>query len=277
MILPTMTPEEKVKQMEQMKSLLCEAVMNWMKRNQKIVFKTKVFPTFYTFERTFEGMGKWTVVAVAESKALLKKGIVNVQGYQTYVVSHAKIEENNGMGIYLFNAQDENSIMCNEFPPHYFNQFRKRFVEARGLSQPDFSNLVKMVLRERHDAMDETLTDLRVKLDDDDRLYYEENEEYNRKAGFKNLISYSRNGVSLGLSGANRRYFNFTTFVSNEMLKDDQVEAQQLNMKRQLSFKYKKDIAPFAPQRNSFEIVESSKRAYGINRNKNDRDDNRES
>lgn len=113
MILPTMTPEEKVKQMEKVKPLLHEAAMGWMNRNYKTVFKTKVFPTFYTFERTFEGMGKWTVIVIAESKAILKKDIVNVQGYQSYVVSHAKLESNNGMGIYLFNTHNEVTIMCN--------------------------------------------------------------------------------------------------------------------------------------------------------------------
>ena len=259
MILPSMTPEEKVRQMEKVKPFLHEAVTAWMNRNQKIVFKTKVFPTFYLFERNFDGMGKWTVVVEAESKELLKKNIITVKGYQTFIVSHAKQESNNGMGIYLFNALD-NTIMCDEFPPHYFNQFRKRFVEAKGLSQPDFPNLVKMVLREHHDAMDETQTGLKVKLDEDDQLYYEETEEYNRQAGFKNLITYSRNGISLGLSGANRRYFNFTTFVSNEMLKDNQVEAQQLNLKQQLSIRYKTDLNPFAPTAHVFEFVDPSTR-----------------
>ena len=84
-----MTPEEKVRQMEKIKPLLHEAAISWMNRNYKKVFKTKVFPTFYTFERTFEGVGKWTVIVLAESKAVLKKNIINVQGYQTYVVSHA--------------------------------------------------------------------------------------------------------------------------------------------------------------------------------------------
>ena len=151
-------------------------------------------------------------------------------------------------------------------PPHYFNQFRKRFVEARGLSQPDFPNLVKMVLREHHGAMDETLTGLTVMLDDDDRLYYEENEEYNRKAGFKNLITYSRNGISLGLSGAGRRYFNFTTFVSNEMLKDNQAEAQRDSLRHQLSYRHKADLDPFAPQEHGFELVDPSTRGYGLNK-----------
>jgi len=170
------------------------------------------------------------------------------------------------MGIYLFNAHNEDTIMFNEFPPHYFNQFRKRFVEARGLAQPDFPNLVKMVLREHHDAMDETVTDLKIKLYDDDRMYFEENEEYNRQAGFKNLITYSRNGISLGLSGANRRYFNFTTFISNEMLKDNQVEAQKECLKHQLNYRHKADLDPLAPQENIFEFTDHSTRGYGLNK-----------
>ena len=262
MILPTMTPEEKVRQMEKVKPLLHEAAVGWMKSNHRIVFRTKVFPAFYTFERTFEGMGKWTVIVEAESKAVLKKGIVSVRGYQTYVVSHAKNESNNGMGIYSFNAHGEVNIVCEEFPPHYFNQFRKRFVEARGLAQPDFPNLVKMVLREHHNAMDETLTDLKITLDDEDRMYFEENEEFNRQAGYKNLITYSRNGISLGISGAERHYFNFTTFVSNEMLKDNQVEAQQKSLRQQLGYRHRADLNPLAPQEHIFEFADSSTRGY---------------
>lgn len=269
MILPNMSPEEKVGQMEKIKPLLYDAALNWMKRNQKIVFKTKVFPTFYTFEQTFDGMGKWTVIVEAESKAILKKGIISVRGYQTYIVSHAKQNSNNGIGIYLLNTNDQSTIMCNEFPPHYFNQFRKRFVEARGLAQPDFPSLVKMVLREHYGAMDETMTELTLKLDDDDRLYYEENEDFTRKAGFKNLITYSRNGISLGLSGAGRRYFNFTTFVSNEMLKDNQTEAQQLNLRDQLGYQYQLDRDPLSAKYSKFKFVDPSTRGYKAKTNDN--------
>jgi len=248
MILPTMTPEEKVRQMEKLKPLLTEAVMSWMKRNNKIVFKTKVFPTYYTFERDFEGMGKWMVIVEAESKAVLKKGILSIKGYQTYTVSHSKVESNNGVGIYLFNAVDDYTITCNEFPPHYFNQFRKRFVDAKGLAQPEFPDLVKMVLREHHNAMDETQTGITIKLLEEDRMFYEENEDFARQEGYKNLITYSRNGISLGLSSPDRRYFNFTTFVSNEMLKDDQIEKQKSNLHDLSSIRYKQDRDPFAPQ-----------------------------
>ena len=38
-----MTPEEKVRQMEKVKPFLHDAAVAWMNRNQKIVFKTKVF------------------------------------------------------------------------------------------------------------------------------------------------------------------------------------------------------------------------------------------
>ena len=247
MILPTMTPEEKVKQMEKMMPLLIETTLGWMKHNGKIVLKTKYFPAFYTFDHEFEGMGKWTVIVTVESKAVLKKGVVSVEGYQTYNVTHSKHESNNGIGIYLFSTLNKGEIRCLEFPPHYFNQFRKRFVEARGLAQPDFPNLVKMVLREHNDAIDETATGLQIITDEDDRHYFEETEEFNRKAGFKNLVSYTRNGLSLGLSGADRRYFNFTTFVSNEMLKDNQSESQKLSLKELLYYRYKIDRDPFAP------------------------------
>ena len=97
-------------------------------------------------------------------------------------------------------------------------------------------------------------------------MFFEENEEYNRQAGFKNLITYSRNGISLGLSGADRRYFNFTTFVSNEMLKDNQVEAQRESLKHQLSYRYKANLDPFAPQEGNFKLVEPSTRGYGLNK-----------
>ena len=246
--------------MEKMYPLLYDAVMSWMKHNGKIVFRSKVFPAYYTFDREFEGMGKWTVIAMAESKAVLKKRIINIQGYQTYTVSHAKNESNNGMGIYLFNAHNEDVIMCNEFPPHYFNQFRKRFVEAKGLSQPDFPNLVKMVLREHFFAMDETVSSMSIKLDIEDRMYYEENEEYNRKAGFRNLISYSRNGISLGLSGAERRYFNFTTFVSTEMLKDNQVEIQRDTQKQLLRYRYLADRDPLNARYDILDCIDPSSR-----------------
>jgi hypothetical protein len=73
MILPTMTPEEKVKQMEKMTPLLIEAVFGWMKHNEKKVLKTKYFPAFYTFEREFEGMGKWTVNQSDAQKLNLKE------------------------------------------------------------------------------------------------------------------------------------------------------------------------------------------------------------
>ena len=116
--------------------------------------------------------------------------------------------------------------------------------------------------------MDETVTDLNIKLDDEDRIYFEENEEYNRQEGFKNLITYSRNGISLGLSGAGRRYFNFTTFVSNEMLKDNQAEIQKHHLREQLSFRYQADRDPLNAHYNKFEFADASTRGYGLKRNK---------
>lgn len=262
MILQTMTPEEKVGQMEKLQPMIHEAANAWMKHNNRAVFRTKVFPSFYTFERTFEGMGKWTVIICAESKALLRKDIVAVQAYQTYTVSHSKKENNNGTGIYTFNAKGLTTVTCEEYPPHFFNQFRKRFVEARGLVQPDFKNLVKMVFREHNDALDETAKSFRLKLDDDDNMFLEETEEYNKKAGYDNLISYSRNGISLGIAAADRRYFNFTTFISNEKLKGNQPDDQKKNLKKLLKYRYDTDMNPFEEQEHSISFVPVSENDY---------------
>lgn len=262
MILPTMTPEEKVRQMEKMMPLLREAAMGWLKHNGKMVQRTKFFPTFYTFEREFEGMGKWAVVIVAESKSLVKRGILNVNGYQTYTITHSKNESNNGMGIYQLSGHGEENITCIEFPPHYFNQFRKRFVEARGLAQPDFPGLVKMVLREQSYGMDETVTSIEPKFLGDELFYFEDTDRIDRQSGFKNLISYTRNGLSLGLSGAGRRYFLFTTYISNEMLKDNQTEAQAENLRELLSMKYKEERHPFGPEQGRNVFIDPASRGY---------------
>lgn len=264
MLLFTMTPEEKVKQMGYVCPLMVEAGIEWMRHNAKTVFKTKFFPTFYFFERQLERMGKWTVIVEAESKSLLKKGVITIMGYQTYNVSHSMNENNNGMGIYLLSIDNNGFISCSEYPPHYFNQFRKRYVEDKGLTQPNFSNLVKMVLREHHDSVDETVTDLSVKLVEDDSLFFEETETFNRQAGFKNLVNYSRNGISLGLSGADRRYFNYTTFVSNKMLKDNQAVVQKRSLKTQLTFRYLTDNDPFVTGMHNFEFVDLATRGYNI-------------
>lgn len=262
MILPTMTPEEKVKQMEKIMPLLREAAMGWLKHNGKMVHKTKFFPVFYTFDREFEGMGKWTVVIEAESKALVKRGILGVNGYQTYIVTHSKNESNNGMGIYQFSGHGEEHITCNEFPPHFFNQFRKRFVEARGLVQPDFPDLVKMVLREQSYGMDETATSLDPKFLGNEFFYFEDTDRIDRQAGFKNLISYTRNGLSLGLSGADRHYFLYTTFISNEMLKDNQAENQTENLRELLSMTYEDERHPFGQKQGKHVFLDPATRGY---------------
>jgi hypothetical protein len=50
------------------------------------------------------------------------------------------------------------------------------------------------------------------------------------------------------------------------MLKDDQVEAQRESLKHQLSYRYKANLDPFAPQEGNFKLVEPSTRGYGLNK-----------
>ena len=77
MILQSMTPEEKVRQMQHLKPYVYDYAMAWATRNYNIIRRTKVFPTMYTFDREVQGMGTWTMVATAESKANIRKNIIH--------------------------------------------------------------------------------------------------------------------------------------------------------------------------------------------------------
>lgn len=220
MILQNMTPQEKVAQMEKLRPSLISCAREWVDRpyNSKLLFKkTKSFPSFYIFEKEIDGMGRWSIVISIESKSLMRKEYYGISAYQTYFISGGKDESNNGIGLYLFSVYDYNIDLskCEEFPPHYFNQFRKRFIESRGLVQPSFSDLIKIVLRELSESVNE------IHKAGDDGI----------KPGYDNFINYSKNGISLGLSCVDGRYSNYTTYISKEMLKDNQLMAQTENLR----------------------------------------------
>ena len=233
MILPTMTPKEKHAQMLRLK----DAILGYTQtKTQNPDFFTrfrrvKVFPSFFTEEHEFPGMGKWTIIYEAESKSYIKKGVICIRAYQKFHVSYAKNPLNIGTGIYLMNADDYGSVQCQEFPPHYFNRLRERLIEPKGIVQPDFPQLVKAMLRLHHSSMDVVVNGFIMKKGEDGMYSLERDHKVDKKEGYDNLISYHRDGISLGVSAENKGYMNFTTFVPNSLLREGQVEMQQRMMK----------------------------------------------
>lgn len=245
MILQSMTPEEKVKQMEKMKPLVFENTTAWAARNFNTVRRTKVFPTIYTFDRNIPGMGTWTMVATAENKANIKKNIIAISAYQKFHVPYAKDKDNIGTGIFLFEGYDEGTVLCLEFSPHFFLRFRQRLIEQKGITQPSFPQLVKRMLMEHHTGMDTTFKEYKTLRDENGKVRIVKTDENDRYKGYDNLITYTKSGLFLGMAADKRRYFCYTTFVSNDELFDDQREIQQQMIKERAMNDFSNRNNPF--------------------------------
>lgn len=245
MILQTMTPEEKIRQAEKIRDSISEMALTWAKHNYRTLHRTKNFPQFYTFDRDIPGMGTWTMVVTAESKASIRKGVFAISAYQTFHVPYARDRKNIGTGIYLFEGNDSGDTLLYEYSPHYFLRFRQRFVEPKGIKQPSFAALVRMVLKEHFYGMDRTTKGFKAIREEDGKVHIVKVEEYDRYKGYDNLISFSRNGLSLGMSSAERRYFCYTTFVGNDNLHEDQVKEQQQMMKERDNIGFRHRNNPF--------------------------------
>ena len=245
-----MTPEEKVRQMEIIKPLLCDHITKWVSHNISTVRRTKVFPTMYTFDRNIPGMGIWTLVATAESKANIKKNTITVSAYQKFYVPHAKNKDNIGTGFFLFKGSDDGLVLCQEYSPHCINRFRQRLIEPKGIAQPSFSQIVKRIMIEHFYGVDTTVKGFKVVRDENNMVQIVKSDENDRYKGYDNLITYTKNGLFLGIAAANRRYFCYTTFVSNEELYDDQLQMQKDMIKERTNNDFANRNNPFAKNYN---------------------------
>ena len=266
MILQTMTPDEKVRQMECLFDPLNFAATDWVRRNARAVFRTKTFPSFFTSEVDLSGMGmgRWTLVVTAGSKSDLKKRVLSFRAYQTYHVARAKNPTNIGTGIWMFDASDDGVVRMKDFPPHYFCRLRERFIEPKGIVQPDFPSLVRMMLGLHHSSMDETIMGLKFEKDDTGHYALVKDTSADRQEGFCNLVTYHRQGISLGVSACQRRYFLWTTYVPNSLLYQDQIEGQKKRLAELKKLELQQRYDPFA----TYDLREFG--TYRINHNNND-------
>ncbi len=243
-----MTPEEKVGEMHKVLPHLYKHANVWLHRNMQRFIRTKVFPACYTsdFDLTQEGLGKWTLATIAESKSNMRKGVATFRCYQTYHVSHAKNPLNNGTGIYELVANDMGDVSCHEFTPHYFNRLRERLIAPKGIDQPPFSELVRRMECEHWSSMDATIKGFRYKKDETGKYALVEDHDIDRQPGFDNLVTYHRDGISMGVSGVRRLYFLFLTYVSNNLLYPDQVAEQKRNLMELRGYELEQRYNPFA-------------------------------
>lgn len=243
MIVVTMTPEEKVKQMKKLLPMLKEIVPPVLERNIKKLLRVKVFPSFLTKEVDIEGMGHWTLVIEAETRSAIKKGIVAIFAYQKFFIHKAKNPLNNGTGIYVFNSDDQNNVTCYEYSPHFFNRLRERYVEPKGITQPPFPDLVKMLLKMTSSAMDISVKGLKP-VRDSGGYKWVRDEEHGHYKGKDDLITVTREGILYGTSEADRRYFGFTTYIGVDDFREDQRELVERELKKLREIEYKRRLDP---------------------------------
>lgn len=229
-----MTPEEKVRQMEKMFPIVRAMGGHWVRNNfRKKIASIKYFPTCYTKEvdLSSHGMGKWTFVYMAESKSNIRKGIVAVMAYQKFHVSHSKNPLNNGTGIYLFVLDGLNEVECAEYPPHYFNRIRERMIGPKGIVQPSFDDLVKRVLCDHYNSINEVMIGGRIKILDDGKYGWIADSSFDRQDGYKNMVEYHGDGISLGIMTIG--YKLFLTYVPNGMLRQEQIDRKDKALEEQ--------------------------------------------
>jgi len=242
-----MTFDEKLREIKKCYKPMLKFVQSWTVKHNKQFAKTKKFPTCYTHELdlTRIGVGKWVVIFTAENKSNVRKGIVAARMYQTYHVTHSKNPNNNGIGIYMLNCDDYGHVSGMEFTPHYFNRFRERFIEQKGIVQPSFPDLVKRLACEHYYTQDVTMKGYRFCLDENGKYGMVEDHSIDRQEGYDNLASYHKDGISLGVSGADRGYFLYLTYVPSNMLYSEQVEMQQRCIMKMMKEEHESKFDPF--------------------------------
>ena len=242
-----MTPQEKHQQMVKMRPYLMALTNETLPKLANRLYRAKTFPYFLISpEIELKGMGKWRIIYEAESKSSIRKGVACIRCYQTFHVSRSKDPLNIGTGIYLFNDDNYGGVSFNEYPPHYFNRLRKRFIEPKGIVQPNFHELVHRMLLLHHHSMDMVVRGYTFRRGDDGLYSMETDTSVAKKDGYDNFITYHKEGVSLGVCQGGKNYINFTTFVPNSMLREGQKEMQQKQMRDMLAHQYQQQLNPFA-------------------------------
>lgn len=225
-----MTPEEKIRQMEKLQPYVKTLAARAAQKDFNALKRATRYPAYlFLPEKEITGMGKWTVVVVADTRGNVMKGQYTYLAFQTFHVTHSKNPINNGKGIWVCHPQIGLGVWCNEYPPHYFSRLRERLIEPRGIVQPDFLQLVRELFRLHHHSMNVINEGTAIKKGEDGLYDVVKDESLQRQPGYDNFASYHKEGISLGVC-FNRRYYLHTTFVSNDLLKRGQVEMQKENL-----------------------------------------------
>ena len=194
------------------------------------------FPYIIRGTATDDKRNKWTLLLILPSKAAKRKGQYLTIAYTTYEIPPKRKENdlNAGRGIIMFdpihmehfiNDHKSHSSIFMEVIPHAFNRYTERYLKPRGLQDITFERKVEnMITRWMHfDVEADLLGDINAAKHKGDNLC-----PYD---------VYMRGGGMLRGQIVNNLLLRFTTYVSPDMMFDNQLKRQQEMMREHWEWK----------------------------------------
>lgn len=219
MILPTMTPEEKVRQASRLELDIRLAARSWVSHNQRMLKMRQSYPYVHVIKRDFKEMGIWNIILTFQEKPNFRKGFLfSSNAYQKFYVTKGSKAENIGAGVYFIggsqpcNGMPGNGTTFYEFTPHFFNRYRQRYLAVNDLEDLGFNDLFLKVYNDINIGISPAPDNL-----DGDDYGDKWREAFNisRIEGYDNLVMFIRHGLCLGFSTHRGDYQCFLTYIGS--------------------------------------------------------------
>lgn len=217
MILPTMTPEEKVRQASRLELDIRLSARSWVEHNQRLLKMRKSYPFVHVIKRDFKEMGIWNIIISFQEKPNFRKGFLySTNAYQKYYVCKGTKAENIGAGVYFFGGSPPcdgmpgNGTTFYELTPHFFNRYRQRYLAVNGMEGISFNDLFLKVYEDINIGISPS-PDILDGEDFGDKW----RDAFNipRISGYDNLVMFIRHGLCLGFSSRRGDYQCFLTYI----------------------------------------------------------------
>lgn len=240
MILPTMSNDEKAYEAFRMTNWLCDCYRHLKPEIDDKFRRGTRFPYFQRYGMKDDKLNDWTFLFYCKSKDMKKKGLYYTQAYITYDIPRKRMEYdvNAGRGCLIFDPLQmrkriENRDTCSiiiEIVPHVFNRYTERYLKPLGMENIEFTRkLESMLTRWQWFDIEADL------LGDKNALKHKGD----------NICPYDVmmcDGGMLRGQIVNEMLLRFTTYVSKDMMFDNQHERQQEMASEYFSMKRKKMI-----------------------------------
>lgn len=233
MILQTMTPEEKVRQVSKIELDIRYAARSWVEHNLRLLKKRQSYPYTHTIKREFKGMGVWYILITFNEKPKFSKGVgFCCNAYQKYFVSKGTKAENIGAGIYFIGGssprkafRSSHVTLC-ELTPHFFNRYRERYLRLSAHPNMTFQEMFMNVFEDIAIGISPNTEMFEAAGIDGSVLELMTTPHY---PGYDNLLLFIRHGLCLGFRSRHDDYQCYLTYVGPEEFFPGQHHLHQLS------------------------------------------------